>query len=488
MAQSEERPSKIRKLDSDLDDDQVAEFAPLTDVGSLKRSKHEAVSSTESEDAEVLHSASKEDETVSLGLNGNDHVHETNPSQPLSKNQLKKLRNKQKWEEGREYRKAKRREKDKEKKIRRAEARATADPQSAENFVPTPDIPKKSSQRPLQLPITFVLDCDFDDLMTEAELISLGSQLTRCYSDNRSAPYRAHLVVSSFGGKLKHRFETVLANNHLGWKGVKFTADDFVAAAKEADAMMRGSQGGQLVGAFAGVSDAVPLQQQSPSQHTGKSRSPTMVSSGSTLASEAVPEKTFSDTKLPAANGATTASMERAISPSLATETEESGGISNGTAVGVPGAQVDDQGLKPSHEPSIVYLTSDSSHTLDVLNPYTTYIIGGLVDKNRHKGICYKRAMARDIPTAKLPIGEYMTMQSRSVLATNHVAEIMLRWLEYGDWARAFLQVIPKRKEARLKVRQGTGVDLRNKEDGNASSGSQGDQNSERDGNQDIMT
>jgi tRNA (guanine9-N1)-methyltransferase len=140
-----------------------------------------------------------------------------------------------------------------------------------------------------------------------------------------------------------------------------------------------------------------------------------------------------------------------------------------------PIAETNNQALKPSNEPSIVYLTSDSPHTLDVLSPYTTYIIGGLVDKNRHKGICYKRAMTRDIPTAKLPIGEYMTMQSRSVLATNHVAEIILRWLEYGDWAKAFLQVIPKRKEARLKVRKGTSGDQQDKEDGNASSGSHGD-------------
>jgi tRNA (guanine9-N1)-methyltransferase len=77
------------------------------------------------------------------------------------------------------------------------------------------------------------------------------------------------------------------------------------------------------------------------------------------------------------------------------------------------------------------------------------------VDKNRHKGLCYKRACERGIPTAKLPIGEYMTMQSRSVLAVNHVVEIMLKWLVTGDWGEAFLSVIPKRKDAKLKVKGG---------------------------------
>jgi tRNA (guanine9-N1)-methyltransferase len=476
MAHSEERPSKIRKLDSGSDGDPIAEFAPSADVGSLKKSSDEVVTSTEDVAAEDLASVPKEDETTSLSLNGNVDVHETKPAQPLSKNQLKKLRNKQKWEEGREYRKAKRKEKDKEKKIRKAQARAAVDPQSVQDVLPTPDHPKRNSQRPVQLPITFILDCDFDDLMTEAELISLGSQLTRCYSDNKSAPYRAHLVVSSFGGKLKHRFETVLASNHLGWKGVNFTANDFVAAATEADAMMRGSQGGQLVGAFTSVTHvAASSLQQSPSQYTWKSPSSAMVSDGSPPAAENAAEVTTSEAEQPATNGAATISTEQTYSANDASVTNESRDMVCGALSKESNADANAQALEPLREPSVIYLTSDSPHTLDVLSPYSTYIIGGLVDKNRHKGICYKRAMARDIPTAKLPIGEYMTMQSRSVLATNHVAEIMLRWLEYGDWAKAFLEVIPKRKEARLKVRKVASGDLRTDVDGHASSGSEGD-------------
>ena len=100
----------------------------------------------------------------------------------------------------------------------------------------------------------------------------------------------------------------------------------------------------------------------------------------------------------------------------------------------------------------VIYLTSDSPNTLKRLQPYGTYIIGGLVDRNRHKGVCYKRALDREMRTAKLPIGDYMQMTSRFVLATNHVAEIMLRWLELGDWGKAFLQVVPKRKGGVLKL------------------------------------
>ncbi|KAL9616160.1 MAG: hypothetical protein Q9160_008940 [Pyrenula sp. 1 TL-2023] len=284
----------------------------------------------------------------------------------LSKSQLKKLRRQEKWAAGKEFRKAKRKQKAAERKQRKREAREQSSKETNGPELSPPPVSAARNSRSSPLPVTFVIDCGFDDLMTEKERISLASQLTRAYSDNHRAPLQGHLTVSSFGAKLKERFETVLASHHKNWKNITFLKADFEEASKQSlQAMGETADKYKMDGIFA---------------------------SKSTVAVE---------------------------------------------------------DLRAQSE--VVYLTSESPDTLQELRPYSTYIIGGLVDKNRHKGICYKVACDKGIKTAKLPISEHMEMQSRYVLATNHVVEIMLAWLACGDWGEAFLKAIPKRKGGSLK-------------------------------------
>ncbi|RMD40160.1 hypothetical protein DV735_g4971, partial [Chaetothyriales sp. CBS 134920] len=249
--------------------------------------------------------------------------------------------------------------------------------------------------RHVTLPITILVDCGFDSLMVEKEIVSLGSQLTRSYADNHRAPFQAHLAISSWGGNLKQRFDTLLNQHYLNWKRVRFEEEDFSAVADKARVWMGGEDGGKL--------DSVFRKYQST----------------------AVEDKGKNDSEAGADEPPASAVQQSS-----------------------EGSDVNDD-LRSKGE--IVYLTSDSPYTLTELKPYSTYIVGGLVDKNRYKGICYKKACEKGIKTAKLPIGEYMSMQSRFVLATNHVVEIMVRWLECGDWGEAFMRVIPKRKGGTLK-------------------------------------
>lgn len=294
---------------------------------------------------------------------------------PLSKNKIKKLKRDQAWEDNRQKRKVKRKEKVQEKKQRKRNAREEAGlaiPGAVDGGVAEThqaEVEKARWRNVVQVPITLVIDCGFDDLMHDGERKSLCSQITRCYSDNHKAPFRAHLAISSFGGHLKERFDNVLSSHHQSWRGVRFLEDNFVEVADQAQEWMKGAQGGKCAGALISKED------------------------------------------------------------SKRTSTED---------------EKDNAG-------EVIYLTSDSPCTLEKLLPNSTYIIGGIVDRNRHKGICYKKAMDWGMKTAKLPIGDYMQMSSRFVLATNHVVEIMLRWLELGDWGEAFLQVVPKRKGGVLK-------------------------------------
>ena len=94
----------------------------------------------------------------------------------------------------------------------------------------------------------------------------------------------------------------------------------------------------------------------------------------------------------------------------------------------------------------LVYLTADSDNEIHELDANKVYIVGGLVDRNRHKGLCLNKAKTHGIQTARLPIGEYVQLASSKVMCTNHVVEILIKWCEVKDWEQAFTSVIPIRK------------------------------------------
>ncbi|XP_060042313.1 tRNA methyltransferase 10 homolog A isoform X3 [Erinaceus europaeus] len=115
---------------------------------------------------------------------------------------------------------------------------------------------------------------------------------------------------------------------------------------------------------------------------------------------------------------------------------------------------VQDIQVKPEHyselmrKEDLVYLTSDSPNVLQELDESKAYVIGGLVDHNHHKGLTYKQASEHGIEHAQLPLGNFVKMNSRKVLAINHVFEIILEYLETRDWQEAFFTILPQRKGA----------------------------------------
>ncbi|KAK0673708.1 guanine-1-methyltransferase-domain-containing protein [Cercophora samala] len=301
-----------------------------------------------------------------------------------SKRELKKQRKQAAYEAYAEQRKQKRKDKRHEKQAQRREEKEELMAKAVEQGLdPMALIPTKKPVDVNFLPISIVIDCDFEQYMREGELISLSSQLTRSYAMNRKEQNQAHLSFSGFKGKLKERFETKLKNTHLNWKNVIITEDNFVDCAKQA---IR-----NFIHPFTAYNlpdHVVPIEMGNIPHMT---------------LDEKFDNKSTEDIK------------------------------------------------DESVHKDIVYLTSDSPYTLDRLEPGTAYIIGGIVDRNREKGLCYKRAQEYKVRHAKLPIGDFMAMQSRFVLTTNQVVEIMGKWLQCGNWGQAFLEVIPKRKGGVLK-------------------------------------
>jgi tRNA (guanine9-N1)-methyltransferase len=363
----EERPRKLPKLDHD-DEPIYEELGPAMTgaVAVCDEPQHpETAAADNSNPSSTELAVDNEAAARPPATNNQLAKNETEDATPkLSKNALKKLRRKEKYEQDREWRKERRREQMATKKERRRkmceEAMATGGEEAVIALRKQWETTRSRHKRSTQLPFTIVIDCDYDELMHAKERISLASQLTRCYSENSRAPWRGHLMFSSWGGSLKERFDTVLTP-YKNWKGIKIIPENFVHAAELAKQNMAGPRGGKLEGPFAEKTDAKP---------------------------------------------------------------------ENG---------------------EVIYLSSDSPNTLNELRPYDTYIIGGLVDKNRHKAICYKHALDAGVKTAKLPIGDYIQMSSRAVMTTNHVVDIMLAWLELGDWGEAFMKIMPQRKGGKLR-------------------------------------
>lgn len=455
---TEERPSKLRKLENHVhdgpDSDSSARLLPQTDENMLLKSENSKLQEHAANDADA--NGLNSEDSSDVDLQTEVQAKAQNPSsqngedgaKPMSKNQLKKQRKRDQWEAGRDYRKAKRKQKIQERRQRKRDAKEEEKARqqetggAAEAAAGLATKEQARHRRPVLLPITIMIDCGFDDLMIEKERISLGSQLTRSYSDNWRAPFQTNLVISSWGGLLEERFDTVLRKYHLNWKGVTFEKEGFVEAAQKAHEFMRSPKGGKLLGIF---KPAVP-----------ESTDVNGVKEPQSSTAEVPPHP-------PTTPGATEPSS------TISTTTENLDSAQPQPPLPTSPSQTPTSTAPSPDSGEIIYLSSDSPDTLTTLRPYSTYIVGGLVDKNRHKGICYRTACERGIKTAKLPIGEYLEMQSRKVLTTNHVVEIMIRYLECGDWGEAFLKVIPKRKGGVLRGKdgeKGVGDENDDREDG----------------------
>ena len=125
-------------------------------------------------------------------------------------------------------------------------------------------------------------------------------------------------------------------------------------------------------------------------------------------------------------------------------------GFSSWLATDVDARPLEDVFATDAARRDVVYLTAESETVLEAVDPATTYVIGGFVDRNRHKGLTRDKAKRLGLRTARLPIGADMPITlggASKVLTINHVFELLVSFQGSGDWAEAG-KCLPGRKLA----------------------------------------
>lgn len=94
----------------------------------------------------------------------------------------------------------------------------------------------------------------------------------------------------------------------------------------------------------------------------------------------------------------------------------------------------------------LTYLSADADDVLDDISPDGVYVIGGIVDRNRLKGIALNRSRYLGASSKRLPIREHVQLTHSHVLSITACVSIFLNYTLNRDWHKALVESIPKRK------------------------------------------
>lgn len=238
------------------------------------------------------------------------------PPEGMTKSQYKKQLKRARWASERGEMRKKRRDKIKKKNAERREQigiLAAKGESYAHLLKRRPnDVKRNEDGKQNECKFGILMDCGYDDMMIDKEVVSLSNQIARSYSNNRIGISRCQLLVSGLDKRLKERFETRIKDYKL-WKPewIQFNENCLEDNLKnwEWDTPELGKE--ELIHDYSNV----------------------------------------------------------------------------------------------------VYLSADTDEMITELEPNHVYVIGGIVDKGRHKNLCKNTAEKLGIRTARLPIDEYINVK-----------------------------------------------------------------------------
>ena len=330
---------------------------------------------------------------------------------PLSKNQLKKRR---RWEQSAANKK---RRKEQSREVRRLKAEKEGRDLNAEREQQIKNEKdgkgwakreerwkQRIEKADIDNSFRVCFDCSFEDQMSWKEINSLSLQLRYVYGCNRKSSMPVYIDVCGMkkGGQTRVGLEKVEGFPNA-WEGRAFRCYE---------EKLEDVYGGRVIGS-------------AKHEEAGSEGNEKEVMKGSPTKSDTIAESS-SAAENDSKNDATD-SGEQKMYPKL----------------------------PPKHQ--FVYLTGDSPNTLTTLDNNTTYIVGGIVDRNRLKRAAIQRVESinaqypsLDIQTARLPLEEIADFKgSTRILTCNHVFEILQKYREngYRDWRSSIMAVLPSRKE-----------------------------------------
>lgn len=353
----------------------------------------------------------------------------------MSKNAAKKLARREKLEATKHERRAAERLKKKENKRARYLASNTDKSQKRRSSEPSDAASKKArADDKNYFDARLVIDCGFDELMQEKESTSMTQQLMYLYSANRNAkvPF-GEVILTGQGAKGDCLKDVDPEHLSLVPSG---PSSDTTSQQGQADTDSASIENNRIGRAMDGKLRGV----------WRRWKRVTIYKHGGIESLLSGPSDSSASSSTPAVAPSTS---KRRFAPE---ETR--------------------QALHRIPLSSAIYLTADTDDTLTHLEPGMTYIIGGIVDKNRYKGLCRAKADRLGIRAAKLPLSQEMMeavernvraqgesiqdetagdqgekgFVGRKVLTVNQVVEILTAWTETRDWVKALEKALPRRK------------------------------------------